>query len=104
MLGNGEAIEPGDALREPRTRLWRLSNAHGGPYPGRVVWITEDGRAWFIEKMETRHIRNCIAAILLRDNWRGNYMPLLTAELERRQQLEKDHDLRPSDGDAAASD
>lgn len=50
------------------------------------VWLTEDFRLLETSQMETRHIRNCLAQILLRanDGWRAAYIPLLVAELKRR--------------------
>jgi hypothetical protein len=87
-LGNGETIDKRDVMREPGTGLWRLTNRNGGSYPGAVVWITNDKRGYTIPNMETTHIRNCIANILLGNiKGRGSYMPLLTAELEKRDNL-----------------
>lgn len=111
---DGLHLEQGDAHQDVGDGLWRIYAGFLRDHTtDPVVWITRDARAYTIDKMDTRHIRNCIANILIRDNWRGAYMPLLTAELKRRMLDEEraangddNHDeptLQPGDGGGAES-
>ncbi len=47
------------------------------------IWVTKNGQAIPVSKMETKHIVNSIAKIE-RDNWRKSYLPRLYLELDIR--------------------
>ena len=47
------------------------------------LWETFDGKILHIKNMTTHHIRMCINKII-RENWRKDYLPILSNELKRR--------------------
>jgi len=55
---------------------------------GSALWTTEDKQRIPIWRMETSHINNCIAMILVRPEWRPGFAKLLIEELEKRRRKE----------------
>jgi hypothetical protein len=55
-----------------------------------TVWVTKDGKHLLVSRMETSHIRNCIAKIeRSRRGWRKQYLERLKLELEIRSMGER---------------
>jgi len=48
------------------------------------LWETKNGRSIRVADMETSHINNALAMILIQPGWRQGYAALLIDELERR--------------------
>lgn len=46
-----------------------------------TVWVCRDGRQILVSNMEIRHIKNCIAMIERKRNWRCEYLDRLQLEL-----------------------
>lgn len=59
-----------------------------------MLWLCRDDRSMEPKDMETTHIRNSIARIR-RLQWRGEWIPIFLAELERRE-LKDDPSLNPA--------
>jgi len=48
------------------------------------LWETKNGRSIRVRDMETSHLNNALAFILVTPDWRPGYAKLLIEELERR--------------------
>jgi len=78
--------------RDEQDKVWRQSMPDQPVSPtkvkwvkGPIVWKTEDGRHMLLTDMETTHLRNCLAQMLLRANgWRAGYLAPMVEELKKR--------------------
>lgn len=60
------------------------------------IWITSDGRAYYISEMATEHIRNCIKLIYQKNGtWRHKYLRYFEQELRRRRVAKRNFDEDP---------
>lgn len=48
------------------------------------IWIDINGKYKHISRMETRYIKNCMAMIKRKDEWRECYLKVFQEELDRR--------------------
>lgn len=48
------------------------------------VWVCRDGTMLTVSQMQTSHIKNCIALIMRKRNWRREFLPRLLLELDMR--------------------
>lgn len=51
---------------------------------GERLWVTKDRRAMRLSDMETSHIENCIAKIIVNPSWKMGWAEALLKELEKR--------------------
>lgn len=87
-------LNPGDCYRDEDNKVWRQRGYRGTPLMVQggplnkndpLVWITEDARYVLLTEMETTHLRNCLAQMLLRANgWRSGYLEPIAEELKKR--------------------
>jgi len=87
-------LKSADIYRDEARKIWRRRTdkqrkqvlVRGAPEPtDDVVWETEDKRYLLLTEMQTTHLRNCLAQMLLRANgWRKGYIAPIGEELKRR--------------------
>ena len=89
-------LNPGDVYRDEYHKVWRRRLDPSGPFMSDpdnplpliredVVWVTKDTKWLLLSEMETTHLRNCLAQMLLRaDGWRAGYLEPIVEELKGR--------------------
>lgn len=85
----GDADERGPGKHTENYSTWR--------------WKSKDGRTLSIQQMDDRHIRNVLAKLGEKPNWRKEWVEPLRAELAKRANLRKLTQLRLMHGPTTKS-
>jgi len=62
-----------------------------------LLWQCRDGRMLRLEEMETTHLRNAVAMMMLKPGWRAAFMEPMLKELKKRKQLRDCYDHERED-------